>query len=84
MTSDTKGTSRGVCSSDSIRFTNVEKCISVIVPEIYDCFFPLQLLAECITITIACKLRAELNPQVQATWQKFLSAVVEAMSSQYK
>ncbi|XP_032443385.1 hemoglobin subunit beta-1-like [Xiphophorus hellerii] len=43
-----------------------------------------RLLAECITITIACKLRAELNPQVQATWQKFLSAVVEAMSSQYK
>ncbi|XP_014828926.1 PREDICTED: hemoglobin subunit beta-1-like isoform X1 [Poecilia mexicana] len=43
-----------------------------------------RLLAECITITIACKLRAELNPQVQATWQKFLSAVVEAMNSQYK
>ncbi|XP_015227540.1 hemoglobin subunit beta-1-like [Cyprinodon tularosa] len=43
-----------------------------------------RLLAECITIIIACKLKAELNPQVQATWQKFLSAVVEAMSSQYK
>lgn len=43
-----------------------------------------RLLAECITITIACKLKAELNPQVHATWRKFLSAVVEAMSSQYK
>ncbi|XP_012734001.1 hemoglobin subunit beta-1 [Fundulus heteroclitus] len=43
-----------------------------------------RLLAECITISIACKLKAELSPQVQATWQKFLSAVVEAMNSQYK
>ncbi|KAM4535675.1 hemoglobin cathodic subunit beta-like [Fundulus diaphanus] len=43
-----------------------------------------RLLAECITISMACKLKAELNPQVQATWQKFLSAVVEAMNSQYK
>lgn len=43
----------------------------------------LQLLADCITIAVACKLRSALDPQVQATWQKFLSAVVEAMSSQY-
>ncbi|XP_017284815.1 hemoglobin cathodic subunit beta-like [Kryptolebias marmoratus] len=43
-----------------------------------------RLLADCITITIACKLKAALNPQVQATWQKFLSAVVEAMNNQYK
>ncbi|XP_070779326.1 hemoglobin cathodic subunit beta-like [Enoplosus armatus] len=42
-----------------------------------------KLLADCITIAIACKLRSDLNPQAQATWQKFLSAVVEAMSSQY-
>ncbi|XP_037544364.1 hemoglobin cathodic subunit beta-like [Nematolebias whitei] len=43
-----------------------------------------RLLADCITITIACKLKAALDPQVQATWQKFLSAVVDAMNSQYK
>ncbi|KAM6905570.1 hemoglobin cathodic subunit beta-like [Xenentodon cancila] len=43
-----------------------------------------RLLADCITITIACKLKSAMNPQVQATWQKFLSAVVEAMHSQYK
>ncbi|XP_023269758.1 hemoglobin cathodic subunit beta-like [Seriola lalandi dorsalis] len=42
-----------------------------------------RLLADCITITIACKLKSALDPQAQATWQKFLSAVVEAMSSQY-
>ena len=42
-----------------------------------------RLLADCITIAIACKLKSLLDPQVQATWQKFLSAVVDAMSSQY-
>ncbi|XP_044036530.1 hemoglobin subunit beta-1-like [Siniperca chuatsi] len=42
-----------------------------------------RLLADCITIAVACKLRSAFNPQAQATWQKFLSAVVEAMSSQY-
>ncbi|KAK2833254.1 hypothetical protein Q5P01_017143 [Channa striata] len=42
-----------------------------------------RLLADCITIAIACKLRGALDPQTQATWRKFLSAVVEAMSSQY-
>ncbi|XP_030591006.1 hemoglobin subunit beta-1-like [Archocentrus centrarchus] len=42
-----------------------------------------RLLADCITIAIACKLKSALTPQVQATWQKFLAAVVEAMSSQY-
>ncbi|XP_047213308.1 hemoglobin subunit beta-1-like isoform X3 [Girardinichthys multiradiatus] len=40
-----------------------------------------RLLAECITIAIACKLKAELSPQVQSTWQKFLSAVVDSMST---
>ncbi|XP_047428234.1 hemoglobin cathodic subunit beta-like [Mugil cephalus] len=45
-----------------------------------DCF---RLLADCLTITVACKLKSGLNPQIQATWQKFLSAVVDAMSSQY-
>lgn len=42
-----------------------------------------QLLADCITITVACKFRSALDPQIQATWQKFLSAVVDAMCSQY-
>ncbi|KAM9393177.1 hemoglobin subunit beta-1-like isoform 1-T1 [Pholidichthys leucotaenia] len=42
-----------------------------------------RLLADCITISVACKLRAEMNPQVQATWQKFLQAVVDAMCAQY-
>ncbi|XP_063328199.1 hemoglobin cathodic subunit beta-like [Pelmatolapia mariae] len=43
-----------------------------------------RLLADCITITIACKLKSALSPQSQAIWQKFLSAVVDAMSSQYR
>lgn len=42
-----------------------------------------RLLADCVTISVACKLRSALNPQVQATWQKFLSAVVDALNSQY-
>ncbi|KAM9346422.1 hemoglobin cathodic subunit beta-like [Symphorus nematophorus] len=42
-----------------------------------------RLLADCITIAVACKLKSELNPQAQATWQKFLSVVVDAMGSQY-
>ncbi|XP_039979595.1 hemoglobin subunit beta-1-like [Xiphias gladius] len=42
-----------------------------------------RLLADCITITVACKFRSALDPQIQATWQKFLSAVVDAMCSQY-
>nr|QXU63705.1 hemoglobin beta 4 [Sciaenops ocellatus] len=42
-----------------------------------------RLMADCITITVACKLRSALDHQAQATWQKFLSVVVEAMSSQY-
>ncbi|KAG7505761.1 hemoglobin cathodic subunit beta-like [Solea senegalensis] len=42
-----------------------------------------RLLADCITITIACKLKSTFNSNVQATWQKFLTAVVEAMTSQY-
>lgn len=45
--------------------------------------FCLQLIADCITISVACKLRSALDHQAQATWQKFLSVVAEAMSSQY-
>ncbi|XP_005749950.1 hemoglobin cathodic subunit beta-like [Pundamilia nyererei] len=43
-----------------------------------------RLLADCITITIACKFKSALSPQSQAIWQKFISAVVDAMSSQYR
>ncbi|KAM4531205.1 hemoglobin cathodic subunit beta-like isoform 2-T2 [Odontesthes bonariensis] len=43
-----------------------------------------RLLADCITISVACKLKSNLDPRVQAIWQKFLTAVVEAMNSQYK
>ncbi|KAG7223172.1 hypothetical protein INR49_015780 [Caranx melampygus] len=32
-----------------------------------------RLLADCITIAIACKLKSALDPQAQATWQKFWS-----------
>ncbi|XP_010728820.1 hemoglobin cathodic subunit beta isoform X2 [Larimichthys crocea] len=42
-----------------------------------------RLIADCITISVACKLRSALDHQAQATWQKFLSVVAEAMSSQY-
>ncbi|XP_071374734.1 hemoglobin, beta adult 2 [Centroberyx affinis] len=42
-----------------------------------------RLLADCLTIAVACKFGSDLSPQVQATWQKFLSAVVEALSSRY-
>uniref|UniRef100_A0A8C7Z8S7 Hemoglobin, beta adult 2 n=1 Tax=Oryzias sinensis TaxID=183150 RepID=A0A8C7Z8S7_9TELE len=42
-----------------------------------------KLLGDCITITIACKLKEALNPQVQAVWQKFLCAVVESTLSIY-
>ncbi|KAL2101531.1 hypothetical protein ACEWY4_003292 [Coilia grayii] len=42
-----------------------------------------RLLADCLTIVIATKLGAAFNPQVQATWQKFLSACVIALGSQY-
>uniref|UniRef100_A0A3P9K6G2 Globin domain-containing protein n=1 Tax=Oryzias latipes TaxID=8090 RepID=A0A3P9K6G2_ORYLA len=52
----------------------------------YECVDPdnFKLLGDCITITIACKLKEALNPQVQAVWQKFLCAVVEPMNSQNK
>ncbi|XP_026179888.1 hemoglobin cathodic subunit beta-like [Mastacembelus armatus] len=42
-----------------------------------------RLLADCIIIAVACKLRNTLDPQSQATLQKFLYAVVEALNSQY-
>ncbi|PWS23136.1 hypothetical protein DKP78_14725 [Enterococcus faecium] len=42
-----------------------------------------RLLADCLTIVIATKFGAAFSPQVQATWQKFLSSVVIALGSQY-
>ncbi|XP_028310257.1 hemoglobin cathodic subunit beta-like [Gouania willdenowi] len=42
-----------------------------------------RLLADCITIAMACKLRSAMNPEVQAAWQKFLYSVVDAMNKQY-
>uniref|UniRef100_A0A1A8IJV1 Globin domain-containing protein n=1 Tax=Nothobranchius kuhntae TaxID=321403 RepID=A0A1A8IJV1_NOTKU len=43
-----------------------------------------KLMADCITISIACKLKAALSPPVHMAWHKFLYAVVEALNSQYK
>ncbi|XP_056143140.1 hemoglobin cathodic subunit beta-like [Lampris incognitus] len=42
-----------------------------------------RLFADCLTIVMASKLSGALSPQAQATWQKFLTAVVEALGSQY-
>ncbi|KAK1793891.1 hypothetical protein P4O66_010811 [Electrophorus voltai] len=42
-----------------------------------------QLLADCITIVIATKMRSAFTPEKQATWYKFLSVVVSALSKQY-
>ncbi|XP_029913124.1 hemoglobin cathodic subunit beta-like [Myripristis murdjan] len=42
-----------------------------------------RLLADCIIVSIGSKNSSDLTPHVQATWHKFLSAVVEAMGSQY-
>ncbi|XP_026109989.1 hemoglobin cathodic subunit beta-like [Carassius auratus] len=42
-----------------------------------------RLLADCLTIVVATSFRSEFNPAVQATWQKFLSVVVAALSSRY-
>ncbi|KAM3864436.1 hemoglobin, beta adult 2 [Diretmus argenteus] len=42
-----------------------------------------RLFADCLTIAVGCKLGKDFPPHVQGTWQKFLSAVVEALSSFY-
>ncbi|XP_073694416.1 hemoglobin, beta adult 2 [Garra rufa] len=42
-----------------------------------------RLLADCLTIVIATAFGAGFSPAVQATWQKFLSVVVAALSSRY-
>ncbi|XP_050962504.1 hemoglobin, beta adult 2 [Labeo rohita] len=42
-----------------------------------------RLLAECLTVILASAMGSAFSPAVQATWQKFLGAVVVALSSQY-
>ncbi|XP_072229877.1 hemoglobin beta embryonic-2 [Leuresthes tenuis] len=42
-----------------------------------------KLLADCLTIVIAAKMGAAFNPQIQATFQKFLAVVVSALGRQY-
>ncbi|XP_066519180.1 hemoglobin subunit beta-2-like [Hoplias malabaricus] len=42
-----------------------------------------KLLADCITVVIATKMRASFTPPKQAAWNKFLSVVVSALSKQY-
>uniref|UniRef100_A0A672RFL4 Hemoglobin cathodic subunit beta-like n=1 Tax=Sinocyclocheilus grahami TaxID=75366 RepID=A0A672RFL4_SINGR len=42
-----------------------------------------RLLADCLTIVVASAFGSALSPAVQATWQKFLSVVVAALSSRY-
>ncbi|XP_076122452.1 hemoglobin cathodic subunit beta-like [Alosa pseudoharengus] len=42
-----------------------------------------RLLADCLTIVVATKFGAAFTPEIQATWQKFLSVVVIALGSQY-
>ncbi|XP_077481225.1 hemoglobin subunit beta-1-like [Stigmatopora argus] len=42
-----------------------------------------KLLADCLTIVIAAKMGSSFNPDIQASWQKFLSVVVSALGRQY-
>ncbi|XP_030629941.1 hemoglobin subunit beta-2-like [Chanos chanos] len=42
-----------------------------------------RLLADCLTVIVAGKMKAEFTPEVQAALQKFLSVVVSALSRQY-
>ncbi|XP_077069628.1 hemoglobin, beta adult 2 [Siphateles boraxobius] len=42
-----------------------------------------NLLADCLTIVIATAFGPAFTPAVQATWQKLLSVVVSALTSQY-
>ncbi|XP_073694422.1 hemoglobin cathodic subunit beta-like [Garra rufa] len=41
------------------------------------------LLADCLSIAVANALGSAFSPAVQATWQKFMSVVVAALSSRY-
>ncbi|KAK9965488.1 hypothetical protein ABG768_004577 [Culter alburnus] len=42
-----------------------------------------QLLADCLTMVIAKRMRIEFTPDIQAAWQKFLSVVISALRRQY-
>ncbi|XP_056608204.1 hemoglobin cathodic subunit beta-like [Triplophysa dalaica] len=42
-----------------------------------------RLLADCLSIVVATKFGSAFSPEVQATWQKFLSVVVAALTSKY-
>ncbi len=59
-------------------------------PPLYGSFLPntctfsfTQLLADCISIVVATAFGPAFSPAVQATWQKFLSVAVAALSSRY-
>lgn len=59
-------------------------------PPLYRPFLPnkytfsfTQLLADCLSIVVATAFGSAFSPAVQATWQKFLSVVVAALSSRY-
>ncbi|XP_069503965.1 hemoglobin subunit beta-2-like isoform X2 [Ambystoma mexicanum] len=43
-----------------------------------------HLLCEVLVIVLAQKLGAAFSPQVQATWEKFLSVVAAALSQHYQ
>jgi len=43
----------------------------------------MQLLADCLTIILATTFGPAFTPAVQATWQKLLTLVVTALTSQY-
>ncbi|XP_029312607.1 hemoglobin subunit beta-1-like, partial [Cottoperca gobio] len=42
-----------------------------------------KLLVDCLTIVVAAKMGSDFKPDVQATFQKFLAAVVSALGKQY-
>ncbi|XP_058477023.1 hemoglobin subunit beta-1-like [Solea solea] len=42
-----------------------------------------NLLADCLTIVIASKMGEDFTPETQATFQKFLAVVVNALGKQY-
>ena len=42
-----------------------------------------RLLADCLSIVVATAFGPAFSPAVQATWQKFLSVAVAALSSRY-
>ncbi|XP_056111331.1 hemoglobin subunit beta-like [Rhinichthys klamathensis goyatoka] len=42
-----------------------------------------QLLADCLTVVIARRMRTDFTPDIQAAWQKFLSVVISALRRQY-